>query len=301
MSRYKIWSLDDIKLEIHKLEMKSGFYLEDSVDIKINNRLKRTLAQCRLDKKDKKIKVVSLEFSKHLIDGTVCEFEVIDTIIHEFAHAKREFGTMRKLYECSHDSTWKDICIQLGGTGNEYYTGNEFSYKKSDNKTMIIRCKECGKKYTICDMTIGSVIENKYHCTVCNGRFDVLKDISTNEKRIKIIKKFVKDELLGNNRGELRISNLGNKYRLLNVKNSSLAKLRISYKNNMFKIQIQDKLKNSYLEESKIFTSMVYDMYRYLNNKNIFKFIDNASLNKCENGYSINFHLNIKNLKLNEI
>ena len=46
MSKYKVWSLDNIKQEINKLEKLSNFKLDTDVEILINNRLRKSLGIC---------------------------------------------------------------------------------------------------------------------------------------------------------------------------------------------------------------------------------------------------------------
>lgn len=311
---YKIWTIEDIKEEIHKLEKKSNFYLDNDVEIKINPRLKRTLACCQYKYENALTKLDYMDFSKHLVDGTVNEMEVLDTIIHEFAHIYTDYNKPadETRYTDGHTQEWKDNTIMLGGTGEKYYHGDEFTYIKPENKTMIIRCKECGKIYHTCDMVLGHEILDYYHCTqrvngkTCNGKFEALEDIATDEKRLKCIKRYIKDELTGSKHGELKEYN-GFKYKMYHIKNSGIMDLRMSYKNNIFKIQVSNKwtkFTNIKIDEDneQIYNNLISDVKQYLKDNKLFKFIDNLEMNyKGNDKYEFSFPLDIENISLAEI
>lgn len=307
---YKIWTIEDIKEEIHKLEKKSNFYLDDDVEIRINPRLKRTLACCQYKYINDLTKLHHMDFSKHLVDGTVNKFEVLDTIIHEFAHIYTDYNKPadKTRYTEGHTKEWENNALMLGGTSEKYYHGDEFTYIKPENETMIIKCKECGKIYNTCATVLGHEIIEYYHCTqrvngkTCNGKFEVLEDISTDEKRLKCIKRYIKDELTGNKHGELREYN-GHKYKMYHIKNSSIMNLRISYKNNIFKIQVTNKLaKIKDYEDKDCYKALISDVKKYLKNNKLFKFIkDLKMIHKGEDKYEFSFPLDIENISLAEI
>lgn len=311
MPKYKVWSIEDIKDEIHKLEQKSNFYLDKDSKIRINSRLRRTLAWCQYKYIDGFTKLDCMEFSKHLLDGSVSESEVLDTIIHEFSHIftdynKQSFETM---YTDGHTLEWKNNAIKLGGTGEKYYKGEEFTYRKPENNTLVIKCKKCGEVYNICDMVLGTEVLERYKCNKivgsqrCNGKFEVLQDTSSKDKRLKCIRKYITNELTGNNHGELMTSKLGYKYRLYNIKNSSLVNLRMSYKSNIFKIQITNKLSKIADEENKkTYETLINDVKKYLESKELFKFINDLKMNYKDNDkYEFSFLLDIENISLAEI
>lgn len=304
---YKIWTVEDIKEEIHKLEKKSDFYLNSDVEIKINPRLRKTLAWCVYKYENEITKIDYIEFSKYLVDGSVCEAEVLDTIIHEFAHAYTDYDKPADITRHTdvHTTEWKENAIKLGCSGEQYYTGDEFTYIKPENKTLRIKCKECGKVYDICDMVLGHEVLSYYNCVnvfnnkKCNGKFKVLVDISTNEKRLRCIKKYIKDELTGNKHGVVYTHN-GFKYRLHNIKNSSIMNLRMSYKNNLFKIQFTNKIADQ--EDKESYKVLITDIEKYLNNKKLFKFIkDLKVIYKDADKYEFSFALDIENISLAKI
>lgn len=307
---YKIWTVEDIKEEIHKLEKESNFYLDNDVEIKINPRLRKTLGYCVYKYENKVTKINYIEFSKYLVDGTVCEAEVLDTIIHEFAHAYTDFNKPedKTRYTDGHTTEWKENAIKLGCNGEQYYTGDEFTYIKPENKTMVLRCKKCGKVYDICDMVLGHEVMEYYKCVntinheQCCGKFEILEDISTNEKRLKCIKKYIKDELKGSEHGEVKIYN-GFKYRIPNIKNSSIMNLRMSYKNNLFKIQVTNKIwKIADDEDKERYKILMNDVEKHLKNKKLFKFIkDLKVIYRGEDKYEFIFALDIENISLAKI
>jgi len=311
MSKYKVWSIDDIKQEINKLEQKSNFYLDQDTEIRINPRLRRTLALCQYKYENELTKLDYMEFSKYLLDGSVFEGHVLDTIIHEFAHIYTDYNQPadKTRYTDCHTEKWEDNAIKLGGTGEKYYHGDEFTYKKPENNTLVIRCKKCGKIYNICDMVLGHEVLDNYKCMkmindkVCNGKFEVLEDISANEKRLKCIKKYIKNELTGNNHGELKEYNSRFKYRLYNIKNSSIMDLRMSYKNNIFKIQFTNKIdKITDDEDKKRYKNLINDVEKYLNNKGLFSFINDLKItHKSDDKYEFYFPLDIENISLADI
>jgi hypothetical protein len=109
-----------------------------------------------------------------------CTLEDLKIIVaHEFAHAK--VG----IYH-SHDSVWKEKCIELGGTGREYEqvclgedtcTINNIQYKRndvlSDNKEEYIFVEYIPQRY-------------KYKYIIMNGNGQYFK--TTREKIIKLKK-----------------------------------------------------------------------------------------------------------------
>jgi predicted small secreted protein len=309
MSKYKVWSIEDIKQEIHKLEEKSNFYLDKDVEIRINSRLRRTLAWCVYKYENKLTKIDYIEFSKYLVDGSVFEGHVLDTIIHEFAHAYTDYNKPadQTRYANGHTEEWENNAIKLGGTGEKYYHGGEFTYKKPENNTLKIKCKKCGRIHDICEMVLGSEILEYYSCNKiinnkrCNGKFIVLQDIATDEKRLKCIKKYINKELTESRHGEIKIIN-GRKYRMCNIKNSSIMNLRMSYKNNLFKIQITNKLAKIKDEDNNTYETLINDVKKYLENKELFKFIDKLNFeHKSEDKYEFSFILDIENISLAEI
>lgn len=310
MSKYKIWTIDNITDEIHKLEKKSNFYLDKDVEIRVNPRLKRSLARCQYKYENELTKIDAFEFNKNLIDGTVCEEEVLDTIIHEFAHAYTDYDKPKDKfqYECEHTKEWKENAIKLGCNGEECYIGDEFTYKKPYNNTLTIRCKECGEIYNICDMVLGHEVEEYYTCTKmiegkrCKGKFEILQDVATDEKRLKCIKKYITNELTGSRHGELKEYN-GVKYRMCHIKNSSIMNLRMSYKNKLFKIQITNKIAKIADEDMiKTYNILIQDVKKYLENKTLFKFIDKLNFeHKGADKYEFSFPLDINNINLVEM
>lgn len=307
---YKIWTIEDIKEEIHKLEQKSSFYLDNDVEIRINPRLKRTLACCQYKYENELTKLNYMDFSKNLLDGTVNELEVLDTIIHEFAHIYTDYNkpAYKTRYTDGHTQEWEDNTIMLGGTGEKYYHGDEFTYIKPENKTMIIRCKECGKIYHTCETVLGHEILDYYHCVqkvkgkTCKGKFEVLEDIATDEKRLKCIKRYIKNELTGSKHGELKENN-GHKYRMCHIKNSSIMNLRMSYKNNIFKIQVTNKIaKIADKDIINNYETLIFDLKKYLGNKELFKFITDLKFeHKEKDKYEFSFPLDIENISLVDI
>lgn len=304
-------TIEDIKSEISKIEKKANFYLDDYVEIKINSRFKRCLGQCyyKIDE-DNLTKIDRIEFSKHLLDGTVCEEEVKDTIIHEFCHAYTDYNKpdTETRYGDGHGEEWKQNAIKLGCKPSAYYDGNEFTYRKPENKTLRIRCTKCGKVIDVCNMDLGHEVEQYYTCynkkrgQYCMGNFEAVEDISTDEKRLKCIKKYIKEELTGNRHGETKGEGIY-KYKLSNIKGSSILNLRISYKDDIFSIQVTSKIWKIANEEDKTnYKILIQDVEKYLSNKELFKFIDNLKLEfKGEDKYIFSFPLDIENTWLDLI
>lgn len=282
---YKIWTIEDIKKEIYKLEKKSNFFLDKDVGIKINPRLKRTLAYCKYKYVKNLTKLDYMSFSKYLIDGTVNEKEVLNVIIHEFGHIYTDYNKPidEVRYTDRHTPEWKNNTIMLGGTGEKYYHGNEFTSIRPENITMIARCKRCKTIYNICDIVLGHEVLDYCRCgnKVCNGKLEILKDVSINEKKLKCIKKYIRKQLTNR------------------IKHSETIKLRLSYKNNIFKIQISNKfikIKNIGYETS------INDIKQHLENNKIFKFISNLKTDNIgEDKYEFSFPLDIKNINLAKI
>lgn len=308
MNKYKIWSLEDIKSEIKKLENKSGFYLDRDVEIRINNRLRRTLGNCAYKFINQITKIDYIEFSKYLLDGSVCEEEVLDTIAHEFAHAYTDYNKPEDKirYGNSHNQEWQNNAIKLGCNGKEFYEGEEFTYIRPYNKTFKIRCKECGQVYEICDMTIGSRIENYYTCQnkinnkICKGNFEIIEELATTEKSLKIIKKYIKDQLNSHDIGKDYVVS-GYNFKSKNIKNIDWVKIRISYRNNLIKVQIDNKLGVNE-EFQKDYNKLIEDIHKYFKNKSRFKFINNLSFKHIKDDkYEFTFPLDINTLKLSDI
>lgn len=305
MSKYKVWSLDDIKQEINKLEKLSNFKLDPDVEILINNRLRKSLGICWYKYVNRKTKIDKIEFSKNLIDGTVCEEEVLDTIIHEFAHAYTDHNKPenKTKYTDGHTKEWRDNDIKLGGSGEQFYKGNEFTYIKKYNKTFSIQCNKCGKIYDICDMVVGSQIKKYYNCTnmteghTCKGKFEVIEDISSVEKSLKIIKKYVKNMLHSCDNGEEHRAGIY-VFKSKNIKHIDWGKFRMTYKDKTFAIQIDNKF-DSNEEFKKDYDKLVQDVKEYLQDKNRFKFINNLEFKHLKGDkYSYSFKLDIDTLDL---
>lgn len=311
MSKYKTWTIDDIKIEISKLEKKSNFYLDSDVVILINPRLRRSLGRCLYKRGDDNLtKIDKIEFSKYLVDGTVCEEEVKDTIIHEFCHAYTDYNKpdTETRYGDGHGKEWKQNAIKLGCRPSAYYDGDEFTYRKPENKTLRIRCKNCGKIIDTCDMVLGHEVEQYYICynkkrgQYCMGSFEAVEDISTDEKRLRCIKKYIKEELTGNTHGETKGEGIY-KYKLSNIKGSSILNLRISYKDNIFSIQVTNKIWKIANEEDKTnYKILIQDVEKYLSNKELFKFINDLQVEfEGEDKYIFSFPLDIENTWLDLI
>lgn len=81
-----------------------------------------------------------LEFSKKYIEF-YDEEEVRDTIIHEIAHA------MTKGH--NHDEVWRNLCLRLGGSGEEFYDDVDDEFLKSRYKYVLYcsHCKRYGRAY----------------------------------------------------------------------------------------------------------------------------------------------------------
>lgn len=93
MTREEALSLLELEVKMHKLERFS---------CRINNRLKSTLGQVRWRKNGDNL----IELSGSYIDAA-CDSAIIDTVLHEIAHACVGFGH-------SHDGVWKSAAAKLG-------------------------------------------------------------------------------------------------------------------------------------------------------------------------------------------
>ncbi len=142
---------------------------------------KRRLGVCRITKTEK---VIGL--SKYWVKGLEDD-EVLDTILHEIAHALTP--------GCGHNKEWKKKCVEIGAKPDrladvrtpvekvkqlQYNYKNEQLYRKPKIE-YIITCPSCGTT----DVRYRLGKNRKVRCIKCNVGCDVSKFKAGTKKLIK--------------------------------------------------------------------------------------------------------------------
>lgn len=201
---YKVWNLTDVKDYIHQLEKKSGFYLEDSVQIKITQ-AQSYVGQCRLVRNDNIWIVKSISFTKYLLDGNVNSKEVKDIIAHEFCHAWAEYGltveerhTLKQQFKnFAHEfESFKEKCDFLNcnpsPTVSQKVHQQLLISKQGDYKTKNkykVCCTKCGASWNVIkDLTCEEYI-SQYVCGKCKSKIKIDEFYLTDkEDKFKMVK-----------------------------------------------------------------------------------------------------------------
>lgn len=204
---YKVWSLIDVKNYIHKLEEKSGFYLEDDVQIKITQ-AQSYIGQCHLIRNNNIWIVESISFTKYLLDGNVDSKEVKDIIAHEFCHAWAEHGltvderhTLKQQFKnFAHEfKSFKDKCAFLNCSPSPTVSPKVHQQllisKQGDYKTKNkykVYCTGCGANWIETkDLTCEEYVSN-YVCRKCKSKIKISEFYLTEkEDKFKMIKGYI--------------------------------------------------------------------------------------------------------------
>ena len=96
----------------------------------IDTNVKSRLGQCRYNEKEVAISEYILKLRHE---------QIVDTIIHEIAHALTEGH--------NHDKVWKEKCIELGCIPLSTYMGGFNIYKPNNNYKFEGSCPTCSKTY----------------------------------------------------------------------------------------------------------------------------------------------------------
>lgn len=115
------WTMKDVKVIISEVEEMTGEKLD--LEVKVNGRLKTSLARCFTRVVNGKHVPVKLDFGKIILN--VQDYEIFKQIVlHELAHA---IANRRYQDNCNHDSRFKRVCKEIGCTNTGAYANAEYA------------------------------------------------------------------------------------------------------------------------------------------------------------------------------
>lgn len=116
-----VWTMVDVKVIISEVELATGEKLD--LEVKVNGRLKTSLARCFTRVVNGKHVPTKLEFGKTILNVT--DYEVFRQIVlHELAHA---IANRRYQANCNHDSRFKRVCKEIGCYNDTPYADDKFT------------------------------------------------------------------------------------------------------------------------------------------------------------------------------
>ena len=131
-------TLVEVKNICKKIMVSQGYDID--LPISINNRFKNTFGRVTISYLNNKVEKV--EFAAFLLDSNN-DAEIMDTIKHELAHV---LAFLFDGQQHGHDSTWKNIFLSLGGSGNVYFSQKKFFGEDIDKAyKYTVYCSKCGK------------------------------------------------------------------------------------------------------------------------------------------------------------
>ena len=131
-------TLIEVKDICKKIMVSQGYDID--LPISINNRFKNTFGRVTINHLSNKVEKV--EFAAVLLDSNN-DAEIMDTIKHELAHV---LAFLFDGQNHGHDSTWKNIFLSLGGSGDVHFSQKEFFGEDVDKAYKYTAyCSKCGK------------------------------------------------------------------------------------------------------------------------------------------------------------
>lgn len=135
---YKKWTLEDIKDEVNKLELKWRYSC--NIPIEISKRATRRMGAFFYKQKQEEIEPIKLVFAHDLLNGNYPEEIVREVIIHEYIHF---YCDVKTGISNGHNKLFKEMC-----RANGISTSATFKYeikKKDVSKSYKICCRGCGR------------------------------------------------------------------------------------------------------------------------------------------------------------
>lgn len=159
-----IWTVEDIREIFNELDKKTGLDTTN-IPILISNNIKRVFG--KVCYKDNKIHKVL--FSSILTNGNYKKEDVMEVIIHEYAHIYC-FYTYSK--RCGHNSLFYKHCEELGGVPSRTFK-NEALVPREQIYKYTITCKDCGYIVGYKHRLNIEKCQKNYVCGICRGELNI--------------------------------------------------------------------------------------------------------------------------------
>lgn len=169
MSKYKEWTIEDIKLVFDNISKKMGLGIND-IPIKINKRLKKKVAYYEMVLENGIIKPKAFVFSSFILSGLYPEQIVETVIIHEYIHY---YTNTKNNKRCKHNKEFEQNCILAGIKSDATI---DLSIYEKPIKNYSVVCTKCG--YSFQRVRFNKGIEHfkrEYKCGKCHGDLEVIK------------------------------------------------------------------------------------------------------------------------------
>jgi len=163
----------DVLVHITEAFEKGGYNFNDyNIDVKVNNRLTKTLGRCMYIRRGDVIIPHKIELSGQLLT-TAADQSIIDVIYHECAHALTTIETNEKH---GHDAVFKAMCRRIGTSNDGITTNVERTVEDTEVYKYFVYCNNCGQiagKYH----RAGNVVKypEHYHCK-CGGSLRIVQN-----------------------------------------------------------------------------------------------------------------------------
>ena len=168
-----MWTEEQLKCGVSRTFKKAGHNFPNSIEIKINGRLTRTLGRCMYKNIYEIATPYKIEFSKQFLETSTDDC-IESVIAHEACHALVAIETGVAHH---HDEYFKEMCRRVGCTNDGRTTQVESTVDDRALYKYFVVCKECGKVVGMFHRA-GKIVKNSEHykSKCCKGSLLVEKN-----------------------------------------------------------------------------------------------------------------------------